>query len=131
MPVKIMLDTNFLLIPAQFKVDVFEEIKRICDFNYEVVVLDRTIYELNGIVQSQAGSDKAAARLGLQLLETKKVRVISTKTATFKNVDKIFLEMAAGERLIVATQDKLLKQELKKLGSKVIVLMQKKYLVLE
>ncbi len=131
MPVKIMLDTNFLLIPAQFRVDIFEEIKRICDFNYEVVVLDRTIDELNGIIQFQAGSDKAAARMALQLLEAKEVRIISTKTATFKNVDKIFLELAAEERLIVATQDKLLKQELNKLGSKVIVLMQKKYLVLE
>ncbi|MBW2991754.1 hypothetical protein KY345_00870 [Candidatus Woesearchaeota archaeon] len=29
---KIILDTNFLLIPGQFKIDIFSEIRRICDF---------------------------------------------------------------------------------------------------
>ncbi len=131
MPVKIVLDTNFMLIPGQFRVDIFSEIVRICDFNFEIVVLDRTLGELKGIVANQKGKDKAAAILGLRLIEKKKPGIIDTKTAIFKNVDKIIIELASKEKLIVATQDQELKSQLKKLGVQVIVLRQKKYLKLE
>ena len=43
---KIILDTNFLLIPAQFKVDIFDEIDRIMIEKYQLFVLDKTIDEL-------------------------------------------------------------------------------------
>ena len=49
----VLLDTNFLLIPAQFKVDIFSEIDRICTFQYEIAVLDKTIDELNKIIKEQ------------------------------------------------------------------------------
>lgn len=131
MPVKILLDTNFLLIPGQFKVDIFSEIHRICDFSYEIVVLDRTIDELESIAAQQRGKDKMAAKLALQLIKVKKPVILASKTATFKNVDKTILELAAKERLMVATQDRLLKSELKKLGIGLIELRQEKYLRFE
>ena len=43
---KIILDTNFLLIPAQFNVDIFSEIERICDFQYQLCIVDKTLSEL-------------------------------------------------------------------------------------
>ncbi len=131
MPIKIVLDTNFMLIPGQFRVDIFSEISRICDFSFEIVILDRTLDELKGIIASQKGKDKAAAKLAMQLIEKKKPRIVVSKTAIFKNVDKIILELASKEKLIVATQDMELKSMLKKLGARIIVLRQKKYLKLE
>ena len=44
---KIMLDTNFLLIPFQFKVDIFSEIERICNFNYKLCIFEQSLEELN------------------------------------------------------------------------------------
>ena len=52
---KILLDTNFLLIPSQFKVDIFSEIKRICNFSYKLYVLDKSVGELNYIIENQKG----------------------------------------------------------------------------
>ena len=52
---KIILDTNFLLIPSQFNVDIFTEIDRICLFKYKLCVLDETINELNSIIEKQKG----------------------------------------------------------------------------
>lgn len=130
MPVQIILDTNVLLIPGQFRVDIFSEIFRICSFRYELCVLDMSIAEIKGIIASGSVKDKAAARLALQLINAKKPRILSPKTATFKNVDETILDLAAKEQAIIATQDKELRSKLRRLGIKVIVLKQKKYLEL-
>ena len=47
---KVIIDTNFLLIPGQFMVDIFTEIQRILDFPYELYVVGETITELNRLV---------------------------------------------------------------------------------
>ena len=43
---KIILDTNFILSSLQFKIDFFEEIKRISKFSYTLHILQGTIKEL-------------------------------------------------------------------------------------
>ncbi len=128
----VLLDTNFLLIPAQFKVDVFAELQRLCDFSYEVVVLDSTVDELNGIMGSKAasGKDRRAAKLGLKLIKAKGVAVISTERKVFKSTDKAILDFAAQGKgsVVVATQDRLLREKLRSAGVAVIVLREKQYL---
>lgn len=128
----VLLDTNFLLLPAQFKVDVFDELQRLCGFNYEVAVLAATAAELNGIVNDKNASakDRAAAKLGLQLIKAKGVSVIRTERKVFKSTDKAILEFAANGRgsVVVATQDRLLREKLKSAGVAVIVMRQEQYL---
>ena len=59
---KIILDTNFLLIPVQFGVDIFSEFDRICNFKYELVVVPETVTELEGIINGKGSKkDKMAA----------------------------------------------------------------------
>lgn len=121
---KIILDTNFLLIPAQFKVDIFSEIQRIADFKYQLFVLDKTLDELNKIIKQQKGRHKAAAKLALALIKNKKVKTI--KTSSEKYVDDLLVEYSK-KGAIIATQDLGLKNRLKK---PYIILKQKKYLAL-
>ena len=45
---KILLDTNFLLIPAAFNVDIFSEFNRIFPKN-KLFILDKSIGELRNI----------------------------------------------------------------------------------
>ncbi len=123
---KILLDTNFLLIPSQFKVDIFSEIDRIIETNYNICILDKTIDELNNVVNKAKGKDKKAAQLALQLIEHKKPEIISTETTY---VDQAILDIVDKD-YIVATQDKELKKQLKEKGIPVIILRQKKYLQL-
>ena len=54
----ILLDTNFLMLSAQFNVDIFSEIERICNFNYKLYVLDKTVDELKYIVVKQKGKHR-------------------------------------------------------------------------
>ena len=123
---KILLDTNFVMIPAQFKVDIYSEIERICDFPYELYILDKTLNELDNILKTQKGKEKAAARLAKAILEAKKPKVLKTTSKDY--VDSIILGL---EGFIVATQDKELRLNLKKKGVQTIVLRQKKHLIFD
>ena len=118
---KVLFDTNFLLIPGQFKVDIFKEIDRIIDEKYEIFVVDKTLEELEKLIKGNKEKDKKAAKLAKQLIKKNKVKIINTQG---KNVDEIIIKIKDKDT-IVATQDKELR---KKLKGDVIVLRQKKYL---
>lgn len=119
---RIILDTNFLLIPSQFNVDIFAEIERIADFNYELCIFDKTIYELNKIINEQKGKHKLSAKLALAIIKIKKIKVLKSPAG---NVDEILEKQ---KDAVIATSDKGLINKLKNKRIKVIRLMQKKYL---
>jgi len=122
---KVILDTNFLLIPGQFKVDIFSEIKRIIDDTYELCIIDGTLTELNDITdKAKKGSDKRAAKLALSLIDSKKFKQIKSD----KIVDDAILQQ---KNVIVATQDAELVKKLHKKGVKTIGLRKKSYLILK
>ena len=113
----VILDTDFILASLEFRVDIFSELNRLLETNYEVCVVDKTIEELKG---------KKNEKLAASLLE--KVKVLRSGAA--KNADEAILKIADHETM-VATQDKALKEKLKKRKIGVITIRQKRYLVLE
>ena len=121
---KVVLDTNFLLIPAQFRVDIFEELTKLLDDSYELTTLKGCLGELRKIQEEQKGKNKANAKLTLDLLETKELNIIDHDPG---HIDDIIVERADKDT-IVCTQDKDLKRRLKEKGIKIITLRQKKYL---
>ncbi len=125
---KIILDTNFLLIPGQFGVDIFSEIRRICDFSYELVAVPETVAELEGIIGSARsnGKDKRAARLALQFLKRFRVKVAKNRKL-FKRADEAIIAIA-DKNSCVATQDRELKRRLREKAVSLIILRQKQYL---
>lgn len=130
----VLLDTNFLLIPSQFGVDVFAELDKVCA-GYAPAVLGLTVSELEKLTTDSATSlkDRRAAKMGLQLIKAKAVRVLGTYRKVFKSADKAVLEFASASNkdVIVATQDRELKRRLKDMGVKVAVLRQKRYVMLD
>ncbi|MBI2128980.1 nucleotide-binding protein [Candidatus Woesearchaeota archaeon] len=120
----IIIDTNFLTIPAEFKVDIFSEINRICSFNYSLFVLDKSVEELKKMIEAQKGKEKAKARLALQLIENKEIGIIKTNSG--KTVDDLLVDLSEDGNNIIATQDRELRKRLK--GKNTIFLRNKKYL---
>ena len=57
MIVKVVLDTNFLMIPHQFGVDIFTELKNVMPYVYELIVFDKTIDELQAIKKRSNGKN--------------------------------------------------------------------------
>jgi len=121
---KIILDTNFLMIPIQFRVDIFSEISRICDFNYKLYVYKSSVDELNEIIKTQSQKHRKAAEFALKLIKLKNIEMIDSDE---KYADSLILENLDKDT-IVATQDVKLKKEVLKKNAPVIFLRQKKYL---
>jgi len=125
----LLLDTNFLLIPGQFNVDIFSEFERVCDFSYQLTILQGSVDELHHLVkQGLKQKDKRAAKLGLQLLN--KVGVAIVEGDALLGVDNQIVAYAGEHEAVVATQDQRLRHKLKKRGVKMVVLRQEKYLQL-
>ena len=114
---KVVLDTNFLLVPYQFKVDVFRQIERLLEAPHEFVVPTGVVSELKKLSKGK-GKEGAAARFALKLLDVYKV----TKVRSKGDVDGWIAEYAGKENAIVATNDVELRNRLKKEGVKMIAL---------
>ncbi len=123
---KIILDTNFLTIPYQFKLDIFEEINKLIPDEHKIITLDGVFIELEHLAE-QSGEDATAARVGLELIEKKGVKVIPTQE---KNVDDTIVELA-DKQTLVATNDKELINRLKTKNVKVIYLRGKNRLMVD
>ncbi|MBN2015000.1 MAG: nucleotide-binding protein [Candidatus Altiarchaeota archaeon] len=118
----IILDTNFLLLPYTEKVDVFGEIERLVVDECELCTLAGVLEELLGIRDNREskGRDKIAAKIALQLIEKKKVKVIESRG----RVDEQIIEYAKkNKETMVCTNDKELKRRLIGLGIPVIHIM--------
>ncbi len=125
---RIILDTNFLLIPYIFNVDIFSEIARIVDFPYRLCVMHGTIAELEKIIDEQKGKHARAASLALQFIKQKSLYILTNSSED--SVDDAIL--AAGDgNTIVATQDKELQMKLKKKKINLIILRNKSHLELK
>jgi rRNA-processing protein FCF1 len=127
----VILDTNFFLIPGEKGVDIFSEIDRLLTESFELCVMDKTVDELEKLI-IRLGKKKEgfSAKLGLILLKQKNLKTLASSSEEY--ADKAILAFAAKnpEKTIVATQDKELKDKLKKLSVRVIGLRQEKYLIL-
>ncbi len=118
---KALLDTNFLMLPNQFGIDIFEYLKY-----HEVCTLSSCVDELKKIGR-QKGKDSVSAKIALRLIEQNKIEIINSE----ERADKAILNYAMKEKCIVGTNDKALIKALKKNGIRIIRLKQKRYLTEE
>lgn len=96
---KAVLDTNFILIPPKFKIDIYEELKFM---GYdELIVLSPVMRELKLI------GDEVSKKL----LEEQNYEVVEVEG----NADDAIVDYAKEKKTIVCTQDKTLKNRLKAL----------------
>ncbi len=121
----IILDTSMLMAVGQLDIDIFTELERICDFSYEIAIIDKTQHELMHLLEKGSGKEKAAAKLALQLLGKKKIRVIKTKGK--ETVDTLLIQLSKGKNVLIATTDKEVKKQAQK---PVITIRQRKKLEL-
>jgi uncharacterized protein len=135
---RVIVDTNMLLVPGQFKVDIFTELDRIMEEPYEIAILKGTLDELQKIALSK-GQDGQAAKLGMMLVEHQRKRdFAASSTSNCKGlkiiqgsnqyVDDAIVEIAEDE--FVATNDSGLKRRLLEKGVRVIYLKQSQHLAI-
>jgi hypothetical protein len=124
----IVLDTNFIVTAYKVKIDIFTEFKRVLDFKYQFYIIDKTMDELETLINKGSLTDKIGAIIGKQYLKRKNIKII--KTAKDNYVDELILALNPNT-FIIATQDKELKKKLKNKKFKILTIRQKKHIVLE
>ena len=118
----IVLDTNFLIYVAKCKLDLEEELDRICEFTYKIVLPHQVIDELNELTSTGKGKDKEAAALALQISKDFEIKKVTAKSA-----DDAVLALSVGN--VIATMDKELRKRFKNAKKgKILSIRQRKHL---
>ncbi|WP_148882679.1 PIN domain-containing protein [Thermococcus aciditolerans] len=123
-------DTNFLLVPGQFGVDIIGELNRVLDVRFRIAVPNVVLQELEVIERKSRGKDLMAIRMAKKLAERFEVVEIG-RFGERPIDDQIFDFAVKNERVIVCTNDKGLKRRLRERGIPVVYLRSKKILELE
>ena len=101
---KVIIDTNGLMIPGQFGIDIFSELEQLGFYSY--IVPSASVKELEKIKATGRGKDRSSAKIALSLLDR--------CTIIDKNgyADNIIIDMAISMDAAVLTNDTELKKRL-------------------
>jgi len=105
--VTVLLDTNALMMPYQFRIDLFEELRDLLG-SYEPVILSEVVNELERLSGGH-GKEAAAARLGLEI--SRKCAVVESGTDE-GTVDDRISGYALRHGGMVLTNDRALRNQL-------------------
>jgi len=125
LPTKILCDTNFLLIPLRFGVDIFSEsdnaLNDICSF----YVSRRVLNEIK-LLRKDA---KPSLDKELLLKMAEKCSIVEDNSETL--VDDSLIQLAKEHNMTLGTTDAELRKKARAEGVKVVYLRQRRYLLLD
>ncbi|HID91122.1 TPA: 30S processome protein Utp24 [Candidatus Bathyarchaeota archaeon] len=127
---RVIIDSNFLFIPMQFKVDIAEEIPNLLNRRVKLVV-PRPVYEEVERV-AKCGTEKER-RQGAIALEIGKrsCEIIDVKLMPGETVDGLIVRLARELGCPVATNDRKLRKRLRESNIPVIFLRQRSHLAVD
>lgn len=126
---KIIFDSNFLLVPAQLKIDIFEGLMNLLNRNYESIVLSTTIDELRSLMTKGSPKLRKQAEMALELAE--KCSLVNVDRKRNERNDDVIIRVAKQMKCLVATNDSELKKRLRNISIPVVYVRQKSRLELE
>ncbi len=130
LPLCVILDTNFLTVPAQFGVDVFSEAERVLERSLEFILLDSVLDEIKGKLEKAGKTESRMFNIALDLAKRCKVVEID-QSMKESPVDDQLLEYAVSANGVLATNDRELRERAAERGVPVLILRGKKHLELK
>ena len=128
-PIWILLDSNAFFVPIYFKIDIFSELNKIVDRNYELILISPVKKELETLIEKKSQKNSKIASFALKLaLECK---LIDVKQPEERLTDDIIIAIAKEWKAIVFTNDRELKQRLRNISVPVIYVRQKSFLAID
>ena len=126
--VKVILDSNFLLVPFQFRLDIFEELNNLLG-KAEPIILSTTMEELKKMAEKKTAKRRMQFSAALKLAE--RCKILEVKKQASESYDDAILRIASKLKIPVATNDAELRKRLRKAGLATIYLRQKARLTVE
>ncbi|MBN2153064.1 MAG: hypothetical protein JW839_16550 [Candidatus Lokiarchaeota archaeon] len=144
----VLLDSNFLFVPLQFKVDIYDAIPKLLEESAELVLLSGVKEEI--VEKNKRDAGKLVSKQGIGALQLVSLKVEQGKVSAVKvdrrpaePVDDYVIRAARQikdaavlgggkpvSRVVVATNDKGLKRKSKAEGFEVIHLRQRRFVTL-
>jgi rRNA-processing protein FCF1 len=124
---KIILDSNSLFVPLQFKIDIFEQLRILLSQNFTPVILRPIQRELEKLAKEGSPQTRKNATYALKLAEKCKFVEIGEKASP----DDAILETAAKWNCPVFTNDRQLRKKLRDINVPVIYVRQKSRLEID
>lgn len=124
-----IIDSNFLFVQSEFRVDVLEELESLLGQLVEPILLSPTYQEIRKI--SEEGSPKIRQQASLALRLAEKCRIVEVEKDFEETCDDLIVRVAGEWRSPVATNDRTLRRRLRNINVPVIYLRQKSRLEME
>jgi rRNA-processing protein FCF1 len=123
-PLKVILDSNALFVPLQFKIDIFEELKKLLNMKFELILLSPIRRELEKLAENGSPKMQKNASYALKMAEKCKLVELDEKIAGSSPDDAIF-KVACEWKSLVFTNDRELRKRLRNINVPVIYVRQK------
>ena len=112
MPVKVILDTNFLMLSPVFHGDVFEELDKSIGRRTEKIVLKPVYQELERISKKGDKKVRKQAETVLKQIEKDDFKSVDIELKSSETVDDLIVRIAILWKCFVATNDRALRKRL-------------------
>lgn len=138
----VIIDSNFILLPFQFKIDYFLEIRQIIEGKLKFVIFQQILNELKAKKRKQQKATKFNRFLqsGLLYLERSnekyQIEILEEIKNEYETTDDFLLKKAVvlkreGSNVYLATNDSELRKKAHSQKINIIFLRQKKYLTMD
>jgi len=121
-PIKVILDSNAFFVPLEFKLDIYEELRRLLNRNIEYVLLSAVKQELEVLASGEEPKMRRQADFALRLAQKCKLVVVEGKDV---KTDDVIVHIAKSWNSPVFTNDRELRRRLRDISVPVIYLRQK------
>jgi rRNA-processing protein FCF1 len=126
---KVILDSNALFVPLQFKIDIFEELERLLNRKLELILLSPVKRELELLAEKGSPKMRKNASYALRLAE--KCKYVPVEASASALTDDVIVETARNWGVPVFTNDRLLRKRLRDINMPVIYVRQKSRLEID
>lgn len=125
MLLKVIFDTNFLMLLSKNREFLLEQLNQAFGKKTEKIVLKPIYEELKQIFYNGNFKTRRQAKTALQLIDEGKFRLVNIDRKPAETVDELIVRVAMNEKYFVATNDKVLKKKLSKLGVRIVYIRQR------
>lgn len=126
---KVVMDSNALFVPLQFKIDIFNELGRLLNRRFELILLSSVKRELEKLVREGSPKTRREAAYALRLGE--KCRLVEVDAGLLTDVDDVIVKVAGEGKAVVFTNDEQLRRRLRDISTPVIYVRQKSRLEID
>ncbi|MEM2994977.1 MAG: DNA-binding protein [Candidatus Bathyarchaeia archaeon] len=126
---KIILDSNSLFVPFQFRIDIFEELKTLLKRRFEPILLLPVRRELERLAETGSPKMRKKALYALKLAD--KCKRVNVAGESGISPDDIIVKVAGEWRCPVFTNDRRLRKRLRDINVPVIYVRQKSRLEID